>query len=135
MNITELKSKKTVDIELTPLINIVFLMLIFFLLVGSLKPTEVIDPVRTSVSDPALSTAPSSTITLLHNGGLLLGDTLVEQQELLERLNANANRLEVLAIKPDAGLQAAALVELLQLLRQGGFSSVQLLSVADSGQQ
>ena len=135
MNITELKSKKTVDIELTPLINIVFLMLIFFLLVGSLKPTEVIEPVRTSVSDPALSTAPSSTITLLHNGGLLLGDTLVEQQELLERLNANANRLEVLAIKPDAGLQAAALVELLQLLRQGGFSSVQLLSVADSGQQ
>ena len=135
MNITELKSKKTVDIELTPLINIVFLMLIFFLLVGSLKPTEVIEPVRTSVSDPALSTAPSSTITLLHNGGLLLGDTLVEQQELLERLNANANRLEVLAIKPDAGLKAAALVELLQLLRQGGFSSVQLLSVADSGQQ
>ncbi|GEM_PF-1293112 len=135
MNIVELKSKKTADIELTPLINIVFLMLIFFLLVGSLKPTEVIDPVRTSPGDPALGTAPSNTITLLHSGGLLLGDTPVEQQELLERLNANAHGLEVLAIKPDAGLQAAALVELLQLLRQGGFLSVQLLSVADSGKQ
>ena len=64
-----------------------------------------------------------------------MGDTPVEQQELLERLNANAHGLEVLAIKPDAGLQAAALVELLQLLRQGGFLSVQLLSVADSGKQ
>ena len=135
MIIAELKSKKTSDIELTPLINIVFLMLIFFLLVGSLKPTEVIDPVRTSVGDPALNTAPQNTITLLQNGGLLLGDSPVEQQEVLERLNAKANDLEVLAIKPDAGLQAAALVELLQLLRQGGFSTVQLLSVADSGQQ
>ena len=135
MNIVELKSKKTADIELTPLINIVFLMLIFFLLVGSLKPTEVIDPVRTSPGDPALSTTPSNTITLLRNGGLLIGDIPVDQQELLKRLNANTNGLEVLSIKPDAGLQAAALVELLQLLRQGGFLSVQLLSVVDSGKQ
>lgn len=134
MNIVDVKSRKTMDLELTPLINIVFLMLIFFLLVGSLKPAEVIEPVRTQPGEPIKSPGLSRTITLLPNGGLLLGDIPVDQQGLITRLNADASDT-VLTLKPDAGLPAADLVELMELLRQGGFSSVQLLSIADKGQR
>ena len=135
MNIVALKAKKTTDIELTPLINIVFLMLIFFLLAGSLKPGEVIEPVRAKSGELASSPTPSRTITLLRNGSLLLGDSPVDRQDLISQLNANENNQEVLTIKPDAGLPAADLVELMRLLRQGDFLSVQLLSIADPGKR
>lgn len=135
MNIVAPKARKTTEIELTPLINIVFLMLIFFLLAGSLKPGEVIEPVRAMSGEAAASPPLSRTITLMRNGSLLLGDTPVDRQDLIRQLTANGANRAPLSIKPDAGLEAAELVELMRLLRQGGFLSVQLLSIADSGKR
>lgn len=127
--------KKPAEIQVTPLINIVFLMLIFFMLAGSLKPTEVIDPVTGVSAEPHSSTDSSSTITILKDGSLLLGERVVSEDELLSALTASNKPISLPLIKPDGGLEATRLIEIMRLLRQSGFSNVKLLSVSDNSQR
>ncbi|RKT44839.1 ExbD/TolR family protein [Thiocapsa rosea] len=127
------RSKPTADSEanLIPLINVVFLLLIFFMLAGRLAPTEslALDPPRSD----SLQSARAAPLVLLIDrtgqisldGELLDETTLVEQ--LAERLADGTSHLQ---IKADATLEALRLVDLLERLRAAGAEDIDLLTLA-----
>lgn len=125
MNFSTTKKSSGLEIDLTPLINIVFLMLIFFMLAGTLKTS---DNIKTAEMQSATPLDEDSLVI-----GLALDGTLSIDGEVvaLENLKAHLKRQKIangkVAIKPDARLAASELLSVSQLLREAGFTQMTLI--------
>lgn len=116
--------------NMIPLINIVFLLLIFFMLAGTLSAPE---PFRVeppaSRSDTALENR-EWTLLVGADGQLALDGELLGRERLGEAV-ANtlaANPEARLKLKADADITAVALVEVMDALRAAGAERVILLT-------
>ena len=108
-----------------PLINVVFLLLIFFMIAGSLSQTELfrVQPPE-SVSEAPLPPE-ARRILLAADGRLALDDRAVELDALAAALAGDTGPVE---IKADAAAPAARLLALLEVLRQAGVQEVELVT-------
>jgi biopolymer transport protein ExbD len=120
------------DERILPLINVVFLLLVFFMVAGRLMASDPfpLDPVE-SASEGA--PADGRLISFGPDGELALDGRLVEEAELLSALRedlAVAPRTEI-RLKADGGAAATGLVALLARLRDIGADSVTLMTVPE----
>ncbi|WP_035724047.1 ExbD/TolR family protein [Fodinicurvata fenggangensis] len=113
-----------------PLINIVFLLLIFFMLAGQLSASDplAVEPPE-SLSD-SLPEEQTLTLSVAEDGRMMIDDTQVTLDQLADEISANlaqetATNLEV---KADSGLDSARLVQVMTRLRQAGIEQVTLLT-------
>lgn len=127
-----LKPRKTApDSEnVLPLINIVFLLLIFFMVAGALERSDLfaVEPPATRAA--AESDAAVGVLLLAADGRLALDGTAVTREDLPAALEAfrAAHPDEILRLKADAGGDAVAVVGLLDELRAAGVQQVVLLA-------
>ena len=119
------------DNHLIPLINVVFLMLIFFMVIGQIAPSD-----RFQVTAPtSRSQQPIDgngiTIFVTQNGSLAVNETEVTLETLiptlLVSLDAAGEQAEI-HIKADAALTTGQLTPLLERLRDSGKSKVRLMT-------
>lgn len=112
------------------LINIVFLMLIFFLVAGTLAPP--LDSDLKLVSTAGLDHAPLQSSLVVHSdGGLSFrGEAIADAAQYIELRDKSES---VLRILPDRELSAHDLVELGKNLRAAGAD--QILIVTERGLQ
>ena len=112
------------------LINIVFLMLIFFLVAGTLAPP--LDSDLKLVSTAELDHAPPQSALVIHSdGGLSFrGEAIADTAQFMELRD---NSEPFLRIVPDRDLSAHELVELGKHLRAAG--AEQILIVTERGLQ
>ncbi|MEM7529875.1 MAG: biopolymer transporter ExbD [Pseudomonadota bacterium] len=116
------------DDRVLPLINIVFLLLIFFMVVGRLSaadPFEIVPPTSTSTGEPPNEPL---LIAIGPEGQLALNGELIEEAAMLERIGA-AEEGEEIRIKSDGRVSAVTVVTLMERLRLAGVSSVRLMTV------
>jgi len=109
------------------LINIVFLMLIFFLVAGTLA--QPLDPALKLVSTADLEgSAPPPDALVVHPDGRLSqgGSDVADAETFLATLDDAA--LETIRLVPDRDLPAAELVALARDLRAGGAQRVLIVS-------
>lgn len=110
------------------LINIVFLMLIFFLIAGSLAPRPDGDVVLVSLAG-ITTEPPSDALVMLADGGLRHAGAGLSREDALVRF-ADAERVRLL---PDRDAPAGALVALAQALRAAGVA--ELVIVTERGME
>ena len=118
-----------------PLINVVFLLLIFFMLAGKLSasdPFQVVPPRSLSEGPPA----PQDSLVLVGTDGRLALDGVVMEgpalkAALAERL-AGAAEVRV-RLKADGRAEAARVVAVMELLREAGVERLKLLTVPEGG--
>ena len=115
-----------------PLINIVFLLLIFFMVVGHLAPADqlVDEPLQSSTAQPLADTAAQQPLSVQMGpaGELALdGETLTEAM-LLQRLQDSPNSAGV-QVKVDGRAEALGAIRLIERLRKAGIASVNLLTL------
>jgi len=120
------------ELDLTPLINIIFLMLIFFMLAAAITPADdvAIEPVTSSSAKPAadnnrvvVNIDRDAAVTI--NDAQLTGEQVAAQfVELVQ-----SNDKVMLSIKADAELPANVLVKLLADATNAGVESVAILTV------
>lgn len=118
------------DDRMLPLINIVFLLLIFFMVVGRLSSADpfAIEP-TVSISDERAEIEPL-VILVAADGRFALGGDLLTQEALLDRVASQLiedPETEV-RLKVDARSDAANVVELLERLRQVGVDRVRFIT-------
>lgn len=121
------------DDNLIPLINIVFLLLIFFMLSGSFSkstPFEITPP--HSKSEAAVHDQP----IILHvaaDGSLALNDSPIELSALNTELEARfANDVQPhVQLKADMALEAASLLDVIDALKASGAKQMTLLTVVE----
>lgn len=108
------------------LINVVFLMLVFFMIAGTLAPP--LDPELSLIKAEDLEgRAPPDTLVIRADGTLWLRDVeLTSPAAFLDRL-PDVDRSAV-RIVPDRDLPAVKLMEISDALREGGAERVLLIS-------
>lgn len=119
-------------VDITPLIDVVFNLLIFFMLSGAMTAAEIL-PV-----DPARSTSEMrgqvEDFVLLIDAEerIALGERLLPRDEVQDRVRAALQRNPGLLIqlKPDTATDAAFVIALMEDIRSAGAEYLVLLTVA-----
>lgn len=121
--------KRPREISLVPMINVIFLMLIFFVVSGRIEKVEIL-PVEVPLSEQTGDVAPGeAVITLGRHDEILVGETLMFDPEQLG--NWAASQLEEnpairFTIKADARMQATKLITIMKVLEDVGAPDVVL---------
>ncbi len=128
INLPDSGKSNNSDDNLIPLINIVFLMLIFFMVAGQIQRT---DSVKIEPPQSVSSLSPQdekASLIIEHDGSIHLEDTAVELDQLanLLALQRSHQPTSDLLIKTDATLPAEKLYEILKHVRAAGFQKISL---------
>ncbi len=112
--------------SVVPMINVVFLLLIFFLMTAQIAPPDPIE-ITPPVAELEVADLPPDALYVAANGDLAYGATRGDAV-----LAALAARVEdsTLPLRADADLPAPALARLLEQLRAIGIHDVSLIAVA-----
>ena len=126
---------KSDDERILPLINVVFLLLIFFMLTGQLSaidPIEVTPPV--SASEGAVETR--DLVVVMGADGQIAFDDAVIDEEVLK--TALAERVEAAPsaqvwLKADGAADSTDVIALMETLREAGIERLKLLTLPGGG--
>lgn len=123
------KKPQVID-PILPLINVVFLLLIFVMMMSRVESTndyEVSPPVSTS-EEPAGER--DSVLILNEEGHVLLNGFEMDNEVLLQFAQQQKKDFPdlILKIKADANVDAMKLIELMERLRMGGMENLVLLT-------
>lgn len=141
MNFRRPQRKADHEERILPLINVVFLLLIFFMLAGRLTtaaPFQVTPPASAEAEAPQPAADPSdqATVLLAADGRLALDGAEINAERLKaalgERLAKNA-ALPV-RLKADGQTEATQVVALMEVLRDAGVERLQLFAQSIEGE-
>jgi biopolymer transport protein ExbD len=119
--------------RILPLINVVFLLLIFFMIAGSLSTTEPLE-VAPPVSQSQAPLVPDEvTILMSSDGRLAMQNETLAEAEMLQQLETllQAQPQARINLKADGELAANRLVRLTQSLYDIGVEKLQLVTVPE----
>lgn len=122
------KARSGNDDNVIPLINIVFLMLIFFMLAGQITSTDVLNVMPPTSETQAPTTTMEFEVLMDAEGSIALNNQTITYDGLrseLEVLNTSDVRIS-LALKIDADVTAETLKPLLKLLSDSGMQQITL---------
>ena len=127
----ETPRRKNDEERVLPLINVVFLLLIFFMLAGKLSASDPfrVEPPRSLSEGPP---APQDSLVLVGaDGRLALDGEVMEGPALKAALAARlAGETEVrVRLKADGRAEATRVVAVMELLREAGVERLKLLTV------
>ena len=115
------------DDSILPLINVVFLLLIFFMIAGHLTsadPFAIAPPQSESGADPD---ADRFLILVSRDGRLALNGEVMTEDALLRALAPDAAGM--VRIKADGDVNAVQVIGLMERLRDAGLTQLQLLTI------
>lgn len=128
------KRNSALDDNMVPMINIVFLLIIFFMIAGQIKTIETADISLPTSSQPDSATPAKLTIRLNAHRQLFLNDADVEKQALAAALTeySASTDLKDLSINLvfDQSLNASDVEAVLLPLRSLGVEKISLLTEA-----
>ncbi len=118
-------SRESGDQNIVPMINIIFLLLIFFLLSGTLsqRPPFELDPVSTTLQPP--SEAPNDGLFVSARGDLFYRGQVVSVTTLAQTAAASDGPLEVVV---DRRLPGGTLFPILEALAKAGHDKIRLVT-------
>ncbi|TCK02676.1 ExbD/TolR family protein [Marinobacterium mangrovicola] len=123
-------NRKPAKISLTPLIDVVFILLLFFMLTSSFMQWRQMDLPIPTASDKPAEESEVITVRLLSNGG----DVRIEDNTFNILANGVPAELmgdaePLIAIEAEEGVSTQALVQLVDKLRLAGAEKVSLAGV------
>lgn len=130
------RARRGSDDGILPLINVVFLLLIFFMLAGRLSATDPlpVEPPQSASPDPWRD-APV-VIYLSADGRLAVDETPVDRERLAEVVRerrAAEGAASPVQLKADAVAEARSVIDLMSTLRGAGVESLRLVTIAADG--
>tara|TARA_R110001592_G_scaffold357416_1_gene660574 strand:+ start:135770 stop:136180 length:411 start_codon:yes stop_codon:yes gene_type:complete len=122
------KPKRSVEDNMVPMINIVFLLLIFFMIAGQIQ-SRGNSQLKLPVSTLGIKAEPGELqLELDQSSQLTLNGQVLSLEELDRRLGGPGASDDRVSLRADKSLTAAELDAVLQIFRQQGMASVTLIS-------
>ncbi len=117
--------------RLIPMINVVFLLLTFFIVSGTFRAAEILD-----VEPPEVSAANNDfqddapTVLVARNGIIAIGDRRLSAEEAIALLKETVGEKPVeIRVKADRGAQVGVVLPLLKKMADAGLTRIQLITV------
>ena len=130
MQFRKLDSPRRREPDLTSLINIVFLILIFFIVAGTLRPFTARDVTLVKVQPDVAGVAVPAKLIVFADGGISYRGELTSLENLgtsLQR-DSGVTPAKPLTIVADARLDARRLLEIVRAVRRLGIEDISLLT-------
>lgn len=123
----EVTERRRHRISLTPLIDVVFILLVFFMLASSLTDWREVS-LSTGIASAADDSRPPAEVVLLPNNRLRFEDREWTRAELLRSLRERQARDEIdsVILRPDDGVNLQPTVFMLDALAGAGIQAVAL---------
>jgi biopolymer transport protein ExbD len=121
------KVKRQLDDSMIPAINIIFLLLVFFMVVGQIQTQDANLQLPSSLSESGLDEEVTIMVQLLGQGEVRVNNETIEQS-LEEWLLANTIARDHLMIQIHASLPVTVLDSILAAERQIGFEDITLMT-------
>ena len=130
MNILIKQKKKARSPNLVPLINIVFLLLIFFMLTGTLKRSDIFDISPPESLTGADAEAPELVLLISKSNKLALNNQNIEFSELNKKLLNIVQKypLQEVLIKADGKATSGTLSKVINVIREAGIKRAAIVT-------
>lgn len=128
MNFSNQKKRK-IEISLVPIINIIFLLVIFFIVTGNMKNYDVLE-IYPPISSSGNEFSSNPLEILIDDEEIILNLELVDEktlQKVISKVTAKYPYVEIM-IKADAESEAKNLVHVMELIQQAGAKNIYLLT-------
>jgi biopolymer transport protein ExbD len=116
------KSRAEIAINLAPLIDVIFLLVIFFAVSTTFLETAGLQLELPESSSTAKREVEDISVFLGADGELSLGDETVDEAQLMERLRSALSETDrkVVVLRADTHTEHGAVVEIMDLIRESG---------------
>lgn len=123
----DIPSRRRAVIGLTPLIDVVFILLVFFMLASSFLDWRAID-LATGTGDADPDSPPPAVVRVDAAGGLHYEGRALAPETLAERLRARlaAGDVSSVVVRPGAGVDLATAIDALDTLTGAGVEALAL---------
>lgn len=123
-------------VNLTPLIDVVFILLIFFMLASNFIRWHYIELSVGEVAEIEINHDDVSIITIKHNNTFLLNDAELPLDQIISKVRQRVrNHLDhPIAIHPDKDTQVQAVVDVLSRLKDFAGSNISMATIEKSEQ-
>ena len=130
MNILTKQKKRARSPNLVPLINIVFLLLIFFMLTGTLKRSDIFDISPPESLTGADAEAPELVLLISKSNKLALNNQNIEFSELNAKLLNIVQQypLQEVLIKADGKATSGTLSKVINVIREAGIKRAAIVT-------
>jgi len=118
-------------VNITPLIDVVFILLVFFMLAGAIEPSEPF-PLAPAASASDIRGDVQDLVVLIDADGRVAIDDEIISREALSNAVFDAMRAKpdaLVQLKPDAEVDAVPVIEVMEEIRDAGASYLVLLTV------
>ncbi|MBN8530370.1 MAG: biopolymer transporter ExbD [Alphaproteobacteria bacterium] len=118
------------EINLIPMINVVFLLLIFFLVSGTVEKMEII-PIDIPVASSGKMLDEGHVVVVLgSHDEVIVNDELYTWETLQETLNTalSENKERVVTIKADSKLPAKRMIDTMNMVKNAGGQNISLIT-------
>ncbi len=136
MNFLKNQQSKDLSIEITPLIDIVFLLVIFFVVTSKIDNSQFLNidlPTTTSFSNELI--LEDNTIYLFENGSLKFNDinlTIDDLQPLIAYLDTNIPKMKTIILAIEKKAYHEWVLKLMDELQIVGFKDIQIRTYQES---
>ncbi|MCB0333370.1 MAG: biopolymer transporter ExbD [Bdellovibrionales bacterium] len=122
------RSRIHTELNIAPLIDVVFLLLVFFMLTSTLITQEGIEVALPGSSQANEIEQSPIVISLTKDGGLFLNSETIDETTLSVRLQALLanDSTSPIVLKSDAELDVQRLISTMDLIRQAGGTNISL---------
>lgn len=122
-----------ITLSLTPLIDVVFILLIFFMLASQFADWRTIDLVPQAQMSGTVSDEKTSSLQLLNDGSFILdGEAVAELQTAIGQLIFKGQHHAVF-LTPEEAIEIQHVIDVIEALNAAGLTKVQLSEAQSEG--
>ena len=123
--------------NILPLVNVVFLLLIFFMLAGAFSKPDAFKVIIPTAENDNAADRKELTVLMKSEGELALDNSIINGDELKKIVidEVEKGSLVQLQLKADANVNATRLIDVMEILSDTGLNSLHLLTVSPDSKQ
>ena len=122
---------ETHEINVTPFIDVMLVLLIIFMVAAPLSTVDLPIDLPSSTATPQKKPDKPTYVSIKPNLEVALGETIVKRVDLVRSLDAmaDANKDRYIFLRADRAVPYGDLMDVLELLRTGGYTKVKLVTL------